>query len=138
MEKRSIFRALKKMVGSVQKGGPKIKRNFSLQRNLYHDDVIDQPSLKQYIKESKECLSFDHYLKKGRNEGFSDDFLKSNIVNFKNSTQRYIDIIGDPCYRYKRVVKERFFKCALYRRVFLHSYFFLKSDFQKKGKPEVI
>jgi len=67
-------------------------------------------------------MSYDHF--KAKNNADMEAAPKKPA--FKEN-QRYIEIIGDPCYRFKRISKEIFFKNPLYRRVFLHAYFFINA-----------
>lgn len=80
----------------------------------------------KFCTDCTQSISFDHYISKGKEAGIAEATLKEmnvilTVVSKRNISkkQRYVSLIGDPCYRYKREAKEAFFKNCLARRLFL-------------------
>lgn len=128
MYKRSIFRLLKKALSKIQKNPPKLKKNLTLLQSLQRDPEYSLQYIADLEHMSKVCMCYDHYLAKGKQQyGLSEEELLSTIVSFKKGTQTYVPLIGDPCYRYKRISKETFFRDFRCRRAFIHAYSYLRS-----------
>lgn len=94
-EKRSIFRALKKFYKGKFKTFKKGQFDKQLQEDFESKLLLpeEHSSILQMISDFKKCKSRD-YTKQSK----------------KAMDEEYIALIGDPCYRYSRSKKERFFK----------------------------
>jgi hypothetical protein len=72
--------------------------------------MVSDYDLNQFVYICQHCMSFDHFQKKARAEGRSDEEINSMNITLKTKGQTYSPLIGDPCYRFKRQSKEKFFK----------------------------
>lgn len=66
------------------------------------------------IEYFRTCPSYDHVKNTER------------IVN-------YIELVGDPCYRYNRKAKENFFKNPALAYLFFKAYYILTEDYRSKA-----
>ena len=81
------------------------------------EDTADQ--IKSMINNFKICKTRDHLLSKGE----------------QLNSDNYVEIVGDPCYRYCREVKENFLKNPACAFLFVRARPYLL-DFIKKQKVE--
>ena len=117
-EKRSVFRLLKKFYG---KDRYKHYKKNTILKTIEKDMQILDPSIQEDVN----------------NMLTNFEICKSRSDKSKEGVN-YVDIVGDPCYKYAREVKLRFFKNFACSFLFLKALPYLTEEFKKRSNYDEI
>ena len=100
-----------------------------LYEGLEDDDLIN---VQNYMDICRNTQSADHYRKKTQNPYNGNESVyrchgKSRYG--KTSPYMYEPLVGDPCYRYNKLAKERFFKNVYLSYLFVQFTYYNGNDF---------
>lgn len=135
-EKRSIFRKIRRDAGYIA-SGKKRDKYFNLFSKLFQENTaVSKEEKERYVILNKRCMNAQAYFK--RHEESKPASMSSRRPHLKQPTKGYSTLIGDPCDRFSRKAKEKFFRKKVCVISFLHWYEAYVDLYKREGTGEEV